>query len=301
MMSQELPNLVDERRFRRRDTEQVERDEFGRVLGPLLSYEHANMTSVNGLKSAFRSTWRTCLASTSVLKSSVKAAPMSNTFKPRLAAEYRSKDEAAASWSTRPVKNRMSPCISMSPVRSQRKYSKRKSCAKIYSPVFGRTTSASRLTHLRSAWNLIQMAMVLTPVEVTTHPTVEVAATISRATTATLKPPTSLPTLHHLLQAQLLHQLCLQRTRRLPTTMLNTMQVNLVVILMRRTEATRTTWHTISSTTNKHSSRLLHRQLREAIPLLHLRLRPGSECAVSKNVQCLCVRRRRHVQCVDSC
>lgn len=31
MMKQELPNLVDERRFRRRDQEQVERDEFGRV------------------------------------------------------------------------------------------------------------------------------------------------------------------------------------------------------------------------------------------------------------------------------
>jgi hypothetical protein len=31
LMKQELPNLVDERRFRRRETEQVERDEFGRV------------------------------------------------------------------------------------------------------------------------------------------------------------------------------------------------------------------------------------------------------------------------------
>jgi hypothetical protein len=31
MMKQELPNLVDERRFRRRDQEQVERDELGRV------------------------------------------------------------------------------------------------------------------------------------------------------------------------------------------------------------------------------------------------------------------------------
>jgi hypothetical protein len=35
MMKQELPQLVDERRFRRRDQEQapVERDEFGRVRG----------------------------------------------------------------------------------------------------------------------------------------------------------------------------------------------------------------------------------------------------------------------------
>lgn len=30
-MKQELPNLVDERRFRRREPEAVERDEFGRV------------------------------------------------------------------------------------------------------------------------------------------------------------------------------------------------------------------------------------------------------------------------------
>ena len=31
MMQQDLPNLVDERRFRRREPENVERDEFGRV------------------------------------------------------------------------------------------------------------------------------------------------------------------------------------------------------------------------------------------------------------------------------
>jgi len=30
-MKQELPNLVDERRFRRREPEAVERDELGRV------------------------------------------------------------------------------------------------------------------------------------------------------------------------------------------------------------------------------------------------------------------------------
>jgi hypothetical protein len=35
-MKQELPNLVDERRFRRREEQpQVERDEFGRVRLPL--------------------------------------------------------------------------------------------------------------------------------------------------------------------------------------------------------------------------------------------------------------------------
>lgn len=31
MLKKELPNLIDERRFRRREPEQVERDEFGRV------------------------------------------------------------------------------------------------------------------------------------------------------------------------------------------------------------------------------------------------------------------------------
>jgi hypothetical protein len=31
LMSQDLPNLVDERRFKRREPEQFERDEFGRV------------------------------------------------------------------------------------------------------------------------------------------------------------------------------------------------------------------------------------------------------------------------------
>jgi hypothetical protein len=35
LMQQELPQLVDERRFRRRDQEQpVERDEYGRVSTP---------------------------------------------------------------------------------------------------------------------------------------------------------------------------------------------------------------------------------------------------------------------------
>lgn len=36
LMQQELPNLIDERRFRRREQDNVERDEFGRV-------NHANV------------------------------------------------------------------------------------------------------------------------------------------------------------------------------------------------------------------------------------------------------------------
>lgn len=35
MMKEDLPNLVDERRFRRREPENFERDEFGRVCSPL--------------------------------------------------------------------------------------------------------------------------------------------------------------------------------------------------------------------------------------------------------------------------
>jgi homoaconitase len=31
MMKEDLPNLVDERRFRRREPDNVERDEYGRV------------------------------------------------------------------------------------------------------------------------------------------------------------------------------------------------------------------------------------------------------------------------------
>jgi hypothetical protein len=38
MMQQDLPNLVDERRFRRREPEQFERDEFGRVNHPHAKY-----------------------------------------------------------------------------------------------------------------------------------------------------------------------------------------------------------------------------------------------------------------------
>ena len=39
LMKQELPNLVDERRFRRREPDQVERDEFGRVCLETLMQE----------------------------------------------------------------------------------------------------------------------------------------------------------------------------------------------------------------------------------------------------------------------
>lgn len=67
LMKQELPQLVDERRFRRREQEQVERDEFGRVCttaktGP----PHSSLTnsSANGPRRRFPSTWSPFLVST---------------------------------------------------------------------------------------------------------------------------------------------------------------------------------------------------------------------------------------------
>jgi hypothetical protein len=51
MLNQELPNLVDERRFRRREPENFERDEFGRVRSVAsLPDSLLTSTSVNGPK-----------------------------------------------------------------------------------------------------------------------------------------------------------------------------------------------------------------------------------------------------------
>lgn len=55
-MKQELPNLVDERRFRRREPEAVERDEFGRVSIVALREIVANRDfSANGQRRRYRS------------------------------------------------------------------------------------------------------------------------------------------------------------------------------------------------------------------------------------------------------
>jgi homoaconitase len=51
MMKEDLPNLVDERRFRRREPENFERDEFGRVRLPQGRTIITLMScSANGLK-----------------------------------------------------------------------------------------------------------------------------------------------------------------------------------------------------------------------------------------------------------
>lgn len=72
LMKQELPQLVDERRFRRRDQEQqqVERDEYGRVSGgTLLPLSPANTTSsANGRRNVSPLASSPFLASTCALK-----------------------------------------------------------------------------------------------------------------------------------------------------------------------------------------------------------------------------------------
>ena len=67
-MKQELPNLVDERRFRRREPEQVERDEFGRVSWSrdVSSNKSLTSNSVNGLRKRFQLTLSQFLALTFV-------------------------------------------------------------------------------------------------------------------------------------------------------------------------------------------------------------------------------------------
>lgn len=61
LMQQELPNLVDERRFRRREPDNIERDEFGRVSEPIdrRRREYSRL-SVNGPRRRFLSTWSLC-------------------------------------------------------------------------------------------------------------------------------------------------------------------------------------------------------------------------------------------------
>lgn len=69
---------MDERRFRRREQETVERDEFGRVrvskMRELIT--NADFRSANGRKRRSLSSSNRCRDSTSVLKSSVTAVRM---------------------------------------------------------------------------------------------------------------------------------------------------------------------------------------------------------------------------------
>ncbi len=96
MMKQELPQLVDERRFRRREQEQVERDEFGRVSTmiacclPDLLTQHSG----NGPRRKSPSIWSRFPASICELKSLATADPMSNISSKRPAAVSKLRAEA---------------------------------------------------------------------------------------------------------------------------------------------------------------------------------------------------------------
>ena len=79
-MKQELPNLVDERRFRRREEQpQVERDEYGRVGLPVdlnLVFKLTNLylaSRENGPRSESLSIWSQYLASICELRLSARA------------------------------------------------------------------------------------------------------------------------------------------------------------------------------------------------------------------------------------
>lgn len=72
LVQKELPNLVDERRFRRREPEQqVERDEYGRVRYPAFSLQTLQLMicSVNGRMSVFPLILNRSRVSTCVLRS----------------------------------------------------------------------------------------------------------------------------------------------------------------------------------------------------------------------------------------
>ncbi len=69
LMKQALPNLVDERRFRRREPEQVERDEFGRVRFDRRTFLlQLTESSANGPKNASLLIWNLYLALTFELR-----------------------------------------------------------------------------------------------------------------------------------------------------------------------------------------------------------------------------------------
>lgn len=107
LMKQELPQLVDERRFRRRDQEQqppVERDEFGRVSGRpvrLLAFCDLTVNSANGLKRRFLLVLSLFRASTSVPRLWDTAAPMSSISSKKPAAACRSKAAVPDTWKLR--------------------------------------------------------------------------------------------------------------------------------------------------------------------------------------------------------
>jgi len=116
MMKQELPQLVDERRFRRRDQEQerVERDEFGRVsVRFLVSGVSNTLKSVSGLKSVSPLASSLFLASTYEPRLLVMAAHTSSTSNRRLAVECRSRAGVLVTLRRRQAKRAKMTCFYM--------------------------------------------------------------------------------------------------------------------------------------------------------------------------------------------
>lgn len=116
-MKQELPNLVDERRFRRREQPEVERDEFGRVSQTMSSDElqlaDDSLYRGNGPRNEFLSTLSRSKVSTCEPRLSVKVERTSSIFNKRQVAKSRSKDAAPASENMAQIERAMSPCICM--------------------------------------------------------------------------------------------------------------------------------------------------------------------------------------------
>lgn len=119
-MKQELPNLVDERRFRRREPDQVERDEFGRVRCSSVkeSLNAHSDNSVNGLRRRSPLILNRFRALIFVLKLLGTEVHMSNTFNKKRDAVSRSRAVALDSSSMALIRKVMRICICMS-----RKYS----------------------------------------------------------------------------------------------------------------------------------------------------------------------------------
>jgi hypothetical protein len=115
-MTQELPNLVDERRFRRpREAEPVERDHLGRVIDFLSFFFHniLNFGRGNGLKKKFQLTSNSFLVSTFVPRWWVIKVSTSNTFNKKPIARSKSRVAALALSNMTLAKRVMSPCTCM--------------------------------------------------------------------------------------------------------------------------------------------------------------------------------------------
>lgn len=114
-MKQELPQLVDERRFRRREQEQhVERDEFGRVSGTKSSNcspsRRLTADSANGRRRKSPLVSSRSLALTSVHKLLDTAEPMSSISSRKLVAECRSRAADQAIWRLLPAERATRTC-----------------------------------------------------------------------------------------------------------------------------------------------------------------------------------------------